>query len=106
MKIVRILSVVLTAWAMSTAGSVPTAHAASQNSDTQLTILVPNTLSLSADTTDFALTFTGSTPNSLTDTKTVVYSVRANNMTKTTGVVSAKLDALFTDVDFKASAGT
>lgn len=83
----------------------PHSFAGSQSVNHVVTVSVPTILEFSADTTNFTLTFSDYLQNSETDTKTVIYSVKANNMTKTTGVMNAKLDGLFTDVDLKADTG-
>ncbi|MEI8345733.1 MAG: hypothetical protein WCG06_06650, partial [Candidatus Omnitrophota bacterium] len=71
----------------------------------QATLPLPKTISLSADTTNISLMFQDYLADSVTDTKTVFYTVKANNLNKTTGVISAKLDTLFTNVEFSADPG-
>ncbi|MEI8345732.1 MAG: hypothetical protein WCG06_06645 [Candidatus Omnitrophota bacterium] len=101
MKLVMVMS----AASIVLIGSLPAAYAQSKAVSHQVTLSVPSILSISADTTSLTLAFADFVASSVTDIKTVIYTVKANNMTKTTGVISAKLDTLFTGVDLKADPG-
>ncbi len=81
------------------------AHAATVTKDHSITVAVPSFLSMTADKSDFTLTFADYITGSETNTDTVTYSVRANNLDKTNGVVSAKLDSLYDNVTLKADPG-
>jgi len=85
---------------------VPKAFAGSVSVNHTVSLAVPTTLAFSANETNFTLTFADYIATSETDTKSVTYTVKANNMTKTAGVVTAKLDALYDNIDFKADVGS
>lgn len=87
---------------------VPKAFAGQVAIDQTVTLTIPTTLQFSAPAGDmnFNLTFADYVENAETDTKTVTYTVKANNMTRTAGVVTAKLDELYPNIDFKADVGT
>lgn len=86
----------------------PAAHASFQTVGHQVTVTVPEILSISADTSAFTLTFADNISGSETDTKTVVYTLEANDMGQADGdtAINANLDNLYTDVDVKAQVGT
>ena len=74
-----------------------------------VTIDVPEVLSLSADAGNFTLTFPDFvTTGSETDTKTVVYTVKSNNMGQAddSAAMNANLDFLYDRVDLKAQVGS
>lgn len=72
------------------------------------TVSVPDSLSITADTTDITLTFTTYNTGSETNQKTVQYTVVANNMRQADGqaAINVNLDSLFNLVDLKAKVGT
>ena len=74
-----------------------------------VTVAVPEVLSISADTTNFTLSFPGYVvAGSETDTKTVTYTVQSNNMRQIDGAtaINANLDALLPhSIDFLADVG-
>lgn len=74
----------------------------------QVTVRVPEVLSIAADTTAFTLTFSDWVSGSETDTKTVVYSVNSNDMGQADGdtAINANLDFLYDRVDLKAQVGS
>jgi hypothetical protein len=93
-------------FAVMLAGSCGLVFAASQTTQHTVTATVPSLINITADTANFTLTFSDFVSGSASDTKTVNYTVKANNVTKTTGVVTGQLGALFTGIDLKASVGT
>ncbi len=74
----------------------------------QVTVAVPEVLSITADTDAFTLTFASPDSGAETNSKTVVYSVSANDMGQADGdtAINANLDALYDGVDFKAQVGS
>ena len=65
-----------------------------------VTVSCPEVLSISSDTDNFTLTFTGFVQeNSETDTKTVTYTVQSNNMRQADGqaAININLDADYAD---------
>lgn len=85
--------------------NVPYSFAGTKTVQHAVTVSVPTILDITADTSNFTLTFADFAKNSETDLKTVNYTVKANNMTKVTGVVTAQLGTLFTNIDLKADVG-
>jgi hypothetical protein len=81
-------------------------YAASQTTQHTVTTSVPSIISITADTANFTLTFSDFVTASETNTQLVNYTVKANNMTKTTGVVTGQLSGLFTGMDLRADIGT
>jgi hypothetical protein len=71
------------------------------------TVSVPDSLSITADTTDITLTFTTYDAGSETNQKSVVYTVVANNMRQADGqaAINVNLDSPFSGVDLKAKVG-
>lgn len=82
------------------------AYAGSKSVTHKVTVKVPNTIYLSADTTDFTLTMSDFLKDSLSDTKTVAYTIKANKFTKSDGVLHGKLDAAYSGIDLIADPGT
>jgi len=74
----------------------------------QVTVTVPEVLTITADTSAFTLTFADNVSGSETDTKTVVYTVESNDMGQADGTaaINANLDNLYENVDMKAQVGT
>jgi hypothetical protein len=91
------------AYSFSFLGSV---YAASQTTQHTVTTTVPSLISIAADTANFTLTFSDFVTASETNTQLVNYTVKANNMTRTLGVVTGQLSALFTGMDLRADVGT
>jgi len=60
---------------------------------------------MQADQANFTLAFSDFASGSVSGNQVVNYSVKANNVTKTVGVVQAQLNSLFTGVNFQANAG-
>ena len=73
-----------------------------------VTLDVPAVLSIEASVADISLDFADYTSGSASSTQDVTYTVSCNNMLQSDGSVAlkAKLDGLFTDIDFKADPGT
>lgn len=73
-----------------------------------ITVSVPTILSLSADTTAFTLTLPDFVSGTESDTKTVIYTVRSNDMGVADGgtVIDAALDFDYDRVALKASVGS
>lgn len=88
--------------------SISTAHADFETLGHQVTVAVPEVLSITADTDAFSLTFATPEAGSESDTKTVVYTVSANDMGQADGdtAINANLDFLYEGVDLKAQVGT
>jgi hypothetical protein len=86
-------------------GFMHTAYAASKTAQHTVTASVPSTLSIAADTSNFTLTFSDFVSGAETNVQPVVYTVRGNNVTKTTGVVAGQLSDLFTGMDLQAKVG-
>lgn len=82
------------------------AFAAVTNAASTVNIVVPAQLGFTADLSSITLTFSDYLLNSETDIKDIVYTVKANTLTKLVGAVSGKMDAVFTGADLKAKAGT
>ncbi|OGW72150.1 MAG: hypothetical protein A2Y02_03485 [Omnitrophica bacterium GWA2_52_12] len=74
----------------------------------QVTVRVPEILSITADTTAFTLTFSDFANGSESDTKTVVYSVMSNDMRQADGdaAMTGNVDFLFDRVDLRAQVGS
>jgi len=72
-----------------------------------VTVSVPQVLSISADTSAIALTFSDFSTGSETDQQTVVYTVSSNNMGQADGAtaINANLDFLYDRIDFQAQVG-
>jgi hypothetical protein len=86
----------------------PAARADFETVGHQVTVTVPEVLSIAADTSAFTLTFADNVSGAETDTKTVVYTVESNDMGQADGsaAINANLDFAYTDVDFKAQVGS
>jgi len=100
-QVIRFVSIVMvfgmTAITPALAGTATQTH--------QATDVVPTFLSITADVTDFTLTFADFASGSLTDTQVVNYTVRFNGATVTDGAVKAKISEAYTNVDLKADVG-
>ncbi|MBU3759226.1 MAG: hypothetical protein FGM27_04775 [Candidatus Omnitrophica bacterium] len=70
-----------------------------------VTLSVPTKLELTADAANFTLTFADFAKSSETDSKTVVYGLKGNNVTRLTSVLTGQLAALFPNIDFQADVG-
>ncbi len=72
------------------------------------TVSVPDSLAISADTTDVVLTFSNYVKDSESTSQTVNYTVLSNNMRQADGAaaINVNLDALYDRVDLKAKVGT
>ena len=70
-----------------------------------VTITVPTKLEIKANTANFTLTFADFAKSSETDSKTVVYGLKGNNVTRLTSVLTGQLAALFPNIDFQADVG-
>jgi len=90
---------------LSFALGIPAAYGATSTASHAVTVNVPSVISLTADTAGIVLNFTDFVTGSESDIKTVNYTVKANNMSKTNGVVSAKLASLFTDLSLRGDPG-
>ena len=73
----------------------------------QVTITVPEVLSLTADTGNFTLTFSDWVSGSETDQKTVVYSLESNDMGQADNdtAMNANIDFAYDRIDLKAKVG-
>ncbi len=71
-----------------------------------VTIIVPESLSFSGDTSAFSLEFPDTNKGSETDTKTVNYSIRGNNVSRQVGVIQAQLNGTFKNVRLLANVGS
>lgn len=74
-----------------------------------VTVQIPEVLSLTADTTNFTVSFPGyAATNDESTTKTVTYTVQSNNMRQADGAtaINANLDVLYDQLDFLADPGT
>jgi hypothetical protein len=79
-----------------------TAMAANDEAHHQVSVIVPNVISITSTVGDFPLEFSDFVKDSETNVKQVIYTVKSNNMTKSKDVIEAELDGLFDDIDFKA----
>src|SRR3989338_2799216 len=88
-------------------GILPAAFAGSSAVTHSVTISVPTSLSLTADTAGFTLTMADYLSGSVSDTQTVNYTVKSNNnaLAANAAIVKAKLGTLFSGVDFLANPG-
>jgi len=105
MKRIQIKSVLAVAVALLFVFSFVPQTFAANNASHVVTVRVPELLNISADTSNFMLTFSDYVTGSESDTQTVNYTVKANKMTKASGVISGALGTLFTGVDLKADVG-
>jgi hypothetical protein len=73
-----------------------------------VTLSVPDSLSIEADTTDIVLNFSNYVKDSVSSTKTVVYTVVANNMSRADGepAMNISLDAAFDRAELQAQVGS
>jgi hypothetical protein len=85
----------------------PVAYAGSASTAHTVTVTVPNTLSISADVSNFTLTMADFASGSDSDTQQVIYTIKSNNNTLAADAVmlKGKLGTLFTDIDLFANPG-
>jgi hypothetical protein len=81
------------------------AFAASGGTVHAVTLSVPIVNQFQADTQNFTLTFSDFIPGSVSDTRVVTYSVKANNVSKSAGVIQAQISGLPEGVDLQANPG-
>ncbi len=88
-------------------GILPAAFAGASAVTHSVTISVPTSLSLTADTAGFTLTMADYVSGSVSDTQQVVYTVKSNNsaLAANAAIVKAKLGTLFSGIDFLANPG-
>ncbi len=88
-------------------GILPAAFAGADAVSHAVTISVPTSLSITADTAGFTLTMADYLNGSSSDTKTINYTVKSNNngLAADAAIVKAKLGTLFTGIDFFANPG-
>lgn len=88
--------------------NAPAAHAAFQTVGATVTVTVPEVLTITSDKAAFTLTFAATASGSESNTNTVVYTVKSNDMGQADGTtaINGNLDFLYTDMDFKAQVGT
>ncbi len=84
------------------------AWAASTTSSHQVSIQIPEILSINADVSGFTLTLNDFVKNSVSDKQTIQYTVKSNFNRAAAGatVVKAKLATLFQSIDLLAKTGT
>lgn len=93
---------------MSGAGVYQGAYAASDTTTHSVTISVPTTLSIAADTSNFTLTMSDFVSGAQSNTQTVNYTITSNNNNVAANgtVLSAALGSAFTDLNLFADPGT
>ncbi len=85
----------------------PVAFAAAQSVSHGVSVSIPAVLQITADTTSFTLTMSDYVSGTVSDTKTVLYTVRSNNngLATESNLVTAKMGIAFTGIDLKADPG-
>lgn len=100
LKLAALIGLVLNGTSPVFATTATTTHA--------VTITVPSIISLIADQSAFTLTMPDFISGTYSNSQTVVYMVKANNITQAVGApaLTASLGSLFTNTDLKVTVGT